>query len=547
MNTLKIEERFQRIFRGVSRGSMDEIIQRLEAFTLQKDAPVYSAGEDPVGVYLIEEGRVRIYLPPLTPGQNAEDAIIKGPGDYFGEMSLLARRRRQGAAVSLDRVRGWLLKKEDFFRMAMAEPVFALNLARNVVNYTREADGQLIQKLVKAKKEAERSIDRLKGLSKTSQAINSTLELDNLLSIILREATLSTLAEKGTIYLLDEDAEEMVSRVLRGSYIEEIRLPLGKGLAGHVAATGNTLNIADAYTDSRFNPDIDRITGYRSRAILSTPMHDPDQKIVGVIQLLNKSGGGPFTDEDEAFVLALGVHASIAIRNAQMAEKMIRNESLSAVGNLAARIIHDIKSPMTVIRGYAQILSALHPEAKEQEYVQAIESQIDRLVDMTQEVLDFARGKIDLRYSNESLSGFFGALALSLKEDLLQRDIELIVTLPRDDVTAIFDRSRITRVFYNLVNNAREAMPEGGLLEIDVYVNGDSWVLKIADTGVGIQLGNLQRIFEPFASYGKTLGTGLGLAITSKVVEQHSGRIGVESKEGEGTTFTLTMPQIPTM
>ncbi|MCP4567773.1 MAG: GAF domain-containing sensor histidine kinase [FCB group bacterium] len=322
-------------------------------------------------------------------------------------------------------------------------------------------------------------------------------------------------------------------------------MPLGKGLAGNVAATGNTLNIADAYSDSRFNPEIDRITGSRTSSILTAPMHDPDRKIVGVIQLLNKEGGGMFTSEDEEFVRAMSVHASIAIRNARIAERMVRNESLSAVGNLAARIIHDIKSPMTVIRGYAQILSNLYPDAEGQEYLQAIETQIDRLVDMTQEVLDFARGKIDLRFSNEYLSTFFGNLVDSMKKDLSERNIDVKVKLPDDKASAIFDRSRITRVFYNLVNNAREAMPEGGVLEIDVRVRQSNWVLKIADTGVGIQLANLQRIFEPFASYGKAHGTGLGLAITSKVVEQHSGCIGVESKEGKGTCFTLTMPQIP--
>ncbi len=547
MNDLEIEQRFHQIFSGVPRDRMDQIKERLEGFAFQDDDVVYSEGDETEGLYLIEDGRVRIHPGASTPHQDAEEAFIRGPGDYFGEMSLLARRRRRGSAGAMGRLKGWLMKRDDFFALAMEEPIFSLNIARDLVDRTQEADNRLNQKLSRVKIEAERSINRLKGLSKTSQAINSTLELDTLLSIILREATLYTLAEKGTIYLLDDETGEMVSRVLRGSYIEEIRLPPGKGLAGAAAAAGNTLNIADAYSDSRFNPEIDRITGSHTDAILTAPMHDPDRKIVGVIQLLNKNGGDVFTSEDEEFIRAMGIHASIAIRNAQIAERMIRNESLSAVGNLAARIIHDIKSPMTVIRGYAQLLSHLHPDAEGQEYLQAIEGQIDRLVEMTQEVLDFARGKIDLRFSNEHLYMFFGNLVNSVKENLSERNIDLKVNLPGKEASAIFDRARITRVFFNLINNAREAMPRGGLLEIDVQVSESNWILRIADTGVGIQLANLQRIFEPFATYGKTHGTGLGLAITSKVVEQHSGRIGVESKEGEGTCFTLTMPQIPTM
>lgn len=536
---------FHPIFRGMSPDRLEDIQKSLQPFSYADGEVVYSEGEEPQGMYLIEEGKAQIFLAALGPQRRPETAMIKKAGDYFGEMSLLDQRRHLGTVTAMGTLKGWLLTKDSFFALAQSEPVFVLNLARDVVTRTRQADSQLILELARSKTAAELFIDRMKALADTSQAINSTLELDHLLGIILREATRHTNSAKGTIYLLDTASGELVSRVLRGDRVEEIRLPLGKGIAGYVAATGMTLNIPDAYQDERFNPEIDKKTGERTTSILAMPMLDPNREIVGVIQLLNKRDAAPFTHEDEDFIKAMSVHASIAIRNARLAEKMIQQESLAAVGNLAATIIHDLKSPITIIRGYTQLLETVYPEADAKRYTTAIEAQIDRMLSMTQEVLDFSRGEMKLQLFENGLFDYFKEMIDSIAEDLHSKNVTLNSTLPDPEYRALFDPNRVSRVFFNLVLNSRDAMPDGGEIEVIVSGNEDEWSMEVKDNGKGIPAHILPEIFEPFKTFGKKRGTGLGLAITKKVAEQHNGTVDVESKEGEGTHFTLVFPRHP--
>src|SRR3970282_949461 len=135
----------------------------------------------------------------------------------------------------------------------------------------------------------------------------------------------------------------------------ESRLPVGKGISGYVAQTGETINIPDAYSDPRFNPEVDKRTGYRTKNMLCMPMKNKDKKIIGVFQLLNKKEGA-FEKADEQFIDALSAHASVAIENARLAQEMVQSERLSAVGRRASTIIHDIKNPMGTLRVYAQVM-----------------------------------------------------------------------------------------------------------------------------------------------------------------------------------------------
>ena len=175
-------------------------------------------------------------------------------------------------------------------------------------------------------------VEKLNLLIDAAKTVNSTLDLDKLLDVILETAIKSISADRGTLYLVDELKSEIWSKALRGSEVIEIRLPIGKGLSGYVAKTGETINIPDAYNDPRFNPDVDKKSGFRTNNMLCMPMQNRDGKIIGVFQMLNKKGG-PFTTQDEEFINALSIHASIAIENARLAQEMVKaNASLRSEG-----------------------------------------------------------------------------------------------------------------------------------------------------------------------------------------------------------------------
>lgn len=170
-----------------------------------------------------------------------------------------------------------------------------------------------------------RELERLRRLVDASYALHTTLDLDELLGLILDAAKGGVGAERGTVFLLTEDGRELWSRVSSGGHAVEIRLPVGQGIAGTVAADGVTVNLADAYTDPRFDRSWDRQTGYRTKELLTAPIRNRDREIVGVFQLLGNAAG-PFGEEDERFLELLSVHAALAIENARLHRAALEKE-----------------------------------------------------------------------------------------------------------------------------------------------------------------------------------------------------------------------------
>jgi len=529
------------LFHGLDRVKVVEAEAMLKPFHAEPGQMLYRDGENPIGLYLIGSGYVEVHHSSLEGERTPELRAVRGPGDYFGEMALIDRRRRHITVVAIERVRGHFFPEDAFERFILREPRFLITLTRDILARNSQHDSELIRELVRAKNAAERFIDRLKALRSTAETINSTLDLNDLLHLILREAVHHTEADKGTIYLVDHKSNELFSRVQDGSMTREIRLPLGTGIAGHVAQSGEAVNIPDAYDDDRFNPEIDRKTGYRTKSMLTMPMRDPERKIVGVIQLLNHKDG-PFERDDEEFISAMGVQASIAIEKARLAEEMVHSESLASVGRLAAGIIHDFKNPMAIIRGYAQMLEMPLEEKERKEYLNIITSQVDRLVGMSREVLDFARGESTIEPVKTLVAPYIEELCKTIREDYKEQGITVEAYIANDQLEASFDTDRLARVFFNLVGNARDAMPEGGTLTVEVRSGSEEWTLTVQDTGVGIPAERLDRIFDPFATFDKSHGTGLGLAIVRKIVQSHGGAIEVSSEEGVGTIFTMSFP-----
>ena len=174
----------------------------------------------------------------------------------------------------------------------------------------------------------EREVARQKRLVEASTVLHSTLDQDELLGILLRTAADAVDAERGTVYLMSSDGTEIWSRVASGGQKLEIRLPLGKGIAGAVAKSGETIRIDDAYADARFDPTTDKRTGFRTRSILCAPIRNRAGAVVGVFQLLNRRGG-PFAPADVDFLASLSVHAALAIENARMHKETLEKERQS--------------------------------------------------------------------------------------------------------------------------------------------------------------------------------------------------------------------------
>ena len=179
---------------------------------------------------------------------------------------------------------------------------------------------------------------KLEILLDISKSLGEEIQLDRLLTIMVSEVTAAMQAERSSLLLFDEDSRELVSKVAEGMETKEIRVPLGVGIAGATAQTRSMINVPDAYRDPRFNPDYDKKSGFHSRSILSAPIANQKGRLMGVVQVLNKTSGDAFTAEDEAFLGAICVHLGLALERAELVESYVQAQKFQQSLRLARDI-----------------------------------------------------------------------------------------------------------------------------------------------------------------------------------------------------------------
>ena len=163
--------------------------------------------------------------------------------------------------------------------------------------------------------------DPLIALVKIGQAVAAEKDINTLIRTIAEETKVALNADRCTVFLYDKENNELYSKVATGlDDVKELRIPADKGLAGHVVQTGETINIKDAYKDKRFNPDVDKKTGYHTKTILCMPIKNFNQEIIGVFQVLNKFDE-TFTIDDEDLLIAIASSAGISLENARLFER----------------------------------------------------------------------------------------------------------------------------------------------------------------------------------------------------------------------------------
>ncbi len=197
---------------------------------------------------------------------------------------------------------------------------------------------------------------RQRKLSEAAYALHTTLDLDELLGLILKAAREGVAADRGTVYLLAEDRSKLWSKVLSGAGTLRIELPVGKGIAGSVAADGATIRLDDVYDDPRFDRSWDAKTGFRTRTMLAAPIRNRDGVTVGVFQLMNKREG-TFDADDEGFLESLSVHAALAVENATLHHAALERERQEREIALAQEIQRKIQ-PERVERELGGVVAA---------------------------------------------------------------------------------------------------------------------------------------------------------------------------------------------
>ena len=227
--------------------------------------------------------------------------------------------------------------------------------------------------------------------------------------------------------------------------------------------------------------------------------------------------------------------------NAHFINEELRTERLSLVGAMANSIIQDLKNPICIVRCCTDLIARESSDARVHELTSMTEEAVNGMLAMTQELLDYARGSTSLAGATVSIWRLLDELNQQALRLLPGHNIQFAKNI-RYDGNVVIDPTRFVRVLCNLIKNAREAMPSGGILTITTDLVDTQVVIRISDTGIGIPSELLPKLFQPFVSHGKSHGTGLGLAIAKSVVTAHNGKISIASVPGRGTTVDIRLP-----
>ena len=226
----------------------------------------------------------------------------------------------------------------------------------------------------------------------------------------------------------------------------------------------------------------------------------------------------------------------------RMIQELLRQERLTTLGKLAGTVIHDLKGPIGAIKGYLELLVRENVSNEDRiTFVSIIKKEVDRLLGMIQELLEFSRGKSSYQIIKTDVSLLMSEILVLFEKVLKDKNITLEKHL-EENLYANIDPQKTKRAIINIVNNAIEAMGNEGTLFIATNRNEKEVEIKIKDTGKGMDAETLAHLFEPFFTKGKSKGTGLGSAIAKKIIEEEDGRIDVESMPMQGTSFTIKFP-----
>lgn len=449
--------------------------------------------------------------------------------------------RVHGVIQVINRARGSFTKADAATLQALATQAAVSIVQVNLVSSLRHESAELIA----TKEELERRVRDLHLLFDLERAMARVESLEELLLSALREAKRVTHASRAMFLIRDPetDALSLFTQGDRRSALERHPVKGVLGLIGHAMQHDETTRSDDAGADPRGAIGEAREVLHENGSALCVPLEGDDGRTLGSIGLYGKLIG--FDEEDEAIVLLVCANVATALRLHWSREAREREERLTTIGRLLSGVIHDLKTPLSVISGYVQLMQAADSRAKRNEYARLMVKQFEHVFAMQRDVLEFARGERSILQRKVYLAQFFEGVRTELEHVLAKSGVDLELEL-LDRGTARFDEGKILRVIHNLARNAAEAMqPQGGgTFTIRVAKNdAGALVLTFFDTGPGIPKDIEHRLFNSFVTSGKKGGTGLGLAIVKRIAEEHGGEVHQSSRAGRGATFRLVLPQ----
>jgi K+-sensing histidine kinase KdpD len=394
--------------------------------------------------------------------------------------------------------------------------------------------------------DADQVIAHYQRLIEISQQLNSTLDLGALLKKIISAARELTNTEAASIMLIEPSTGDLrfeIASNIAVQDMEEIIIPKGSGIAGWVALHGEPRVINDVTQEPTWSNRVDDTIEFHTRSILAVPLRT-HTKVIGVLEGINKIGGGGWTENDINTLNTLASQAAIAIENARLFQQ----------SDFIAEMVHELRTPLAALKASTVLLLRSDlPDNRRHDIITTMHGETERLSRLTSEFLDLAR--LESGRARLETSRFDTNKLLEESVDVVVQqanDKNIAISIQCDSITANADRGKIKQVLLNLLTNAIKYNKEGGwiLVSAKPIINHENLPyiqVAVQDNGYGIAKEHQKHMFEKFYrvadTAGFTQGTGLGLAIARHIVEGHGGQITLESEVGVGSTFAFTIPQ----
>lgn len=456
-----------------------------------------------------------------------------------------------------------------------------------LVAVTATGYGIYHHRLQKLQRKQEERIGYLLKLLESTRAVNSQLELSQVLEKIAAESARLVDGEPGGIGLV-EDGKVVFKRVWKQDKWVDTRIefPLGQGIAGRVAESGKSILINDPTKDERIiYPEL--VKEYAVQGFVEVPIFDRNGHVVGVLEVRRRPNGSELTDSHRQLIESFAHHAAVAIENANLygtleeknlmiveslreIEKLYENEQQvnrrlqqldRMKNNFMAVTSHEMRTPLTVLKGYLETLTEGYfgtLTTGQQKRLNICLKTLDRLIaslNMILEMLRIEERHFVLRREPTDLTELLSQICNEMEMLLQQRHQSFSLDFAKEAIIVGADREKLSLVFLNLLQNAIKFTPDGGTIRIRCHRVEEMAEVVVEDDGIGLDSEELERIFDKFYTTEDSTthssgtyqfgarGVGLGLSVARSYVEAHSGTICAESEgKGRGSRFRVRLP-----
>ena len=556
-------------------GDILDILKRLETEELEMASPV---------VVGLQEVRPRVIARELLSVKRHLDTLLAALGEAVIEfteahqvvyvnpaaVSLLGRSETELVGISITSIFGHPIPQavqrmetsgeREEFELQYGGRVLKVTMT-GLMEENRPAGGVMILQDIS---HVHQRIHELSVLNQVTAAFTSTLDFPVLLRVVMEQVA-DLMKVEGGCLLLREDTGELTFAVVLGErreLLQGLRIAAEEGIAGWVASTGQPLILPDVRIHPQFSSRVDAPTGFETQSMLCVPVKTAE-RVLGVIQLINRIDQTPFEAGDLALLSAIANHAATALENARLHDQLLQtNQQLLEVDNqknkFLSQLSQEVRTPLTGILGYAELLQDKRVgslSARQQQYLQNIFGSAQHILKLANDLLELAEADAGRRmfYSEE----FSPLVVLDEVNTLMapqaaNKEIKFTVHAEPQLPHVRGDFHQFRQILQYLVSNAIKFTAEKGEVTVAARVRDRSILMvSISDTGIGVRPEEQKRIFDPFgrgqnAVASRFPGLGLGLTLAKRLVELQGGEIWVESEgEDRGSTFTFTLPITP--